>query len=54
MSKFWWFLFFIILIGGLSWLIFFNGEKETSQLASMLKDSKKTDNLSVRESAVAG
>jgi len=54
MNKFWWFLFLIVFIGGLFWLIFLNEEKETSQLASMLKDLKKTNNLSVREPIMAG
>ena len=56
MNKFWWFLFLIIFIGGFLWLIFFNEGKETSQLASMFKDSKKTniDNVSIREPITAG
>ena len=56
MNKFWWFLFLIIFIGGFLWLIFFNERKETSQLASMFKDSKKTniDNVSIREPITAG
>lgn len=54
MNKFWLFLFLIIFIGGFLWLIFSNGEKETNQLASILEDSKKIDDISVREPIMAG
>jgi len=51
MNRFGLFLILVILIGGVFWLIFYQETDKTSQLASMLEESKEK---SIRQPVVSG